>query len=160
MKSARLCKSVSWIEIRATAPIQNDTTTSTISIGMVRAENGFDIALSNHHIISDLRTTFIISTEPDAEHSLFMAKKQVSVSGSSKSNDKQKEIPTVVAVRECGTSKFSQVIRLMYAVSPMMANAIETWIAVLRTNAEDRNLLFSHEANDQSDSDTDGGNHL
>lgn len=78
--------------MRATALIQNDTNASTIRIGMLRVEIPFDIARLNNHIISDHRMTFIVSTEPDAGHSFYMAHKRFSAARSSKATTSEERL--------------------------------------------------------------------
>lgn len=85
--------------------------------------------------------TFIIPTVADAGVNAYFAKRTCTVKGRGQKGDKRKEKITAIAVRERGTDEFSQKIRILFATPLSTTQLLESWIAVPRSNEQERVLL-------------------
>lgn len=91
----------------------------------------------------DRRPTFIIPTNPKAGCNIYTAKRSFSIPVYGRVTDRKRETVTAIAVRERGTEKATQIIRFLSAVPPGITDSIQTWVAVPRSNEDDRRLLFN-----------------
>ena len=94
----------------------------------------------------DRRRAFFIDDGPRAGTACFVAVKNVKPSctaAESGTNRRPKKAKvTAVAIREHGTQKYSKIHRFLYTVTSAMAEEMETWIAVPKTE-QFVHLLFS-----------------
>lgn len=86
----------------------------------------------------DRRATFVINDNASMGQSVFMASKPLRTSG-----DVGQRRVTALALREHGTSKFSKVLRFMYAVPNSIGKELTNWIAVPKPNITLHDTLFS-----------------
>lgn len=96
-----------------------------------------------NRVLFDRRRAFFIEIAWDAPSQVFFAKKSFRVCVCGRSGDIRGEVFTAAAVRERGTEKRSVLIGFPYCCTSFVTDAIEGWIAMQRSNSNDKILMFS-----------------